>query len=471
MVTGLPEFSIEQSDVCRGCALRKYTKTAFSSSDTRAAGVLDLIHSDICSPMSSVSLTGFEYYISFIDDYSRKTWIYFLRSKKSELVLRVFQGFKALVEKQTGRKIRMLRSDNGGEYTSKEFDAFCRQEGIQRQLTVPYTPEQNGVAERKNRSIVGAARAMLHDQGLPFFLWAEACSTAVYLQNRSPHRAVGSKTPEEMYSGKKPEVGHFRIFGSLTYSHVPSEKRTKFDPTAERGIFVGYDETSKAYRLYLPSLRRVVVRREVKFDEERAFRKSRELEQGETPAPTPQLVQASSMQLSCPQISGVTGSQGTGTASTGSVIQVASTSGTVSGTGSGLSPQITGSSGTGSSGTGPRGVGPSGTGPSSAEESPRPVWEEQSSRKRKPKWLQKTLKDAKAIGKPQEQIRTVVEPDRYGVVPDRDGMALVASLRDYEPSTFEEASQHQVWTDAMMEEYHSIMKNDARYRDRRGSQL
>ena len=82
---------------------------------------------------------------------------------------------------------------------------------------------------------MGAARAMLHDQGLPFFLWAEACSTAVYLQNRSPHRAVGSKTPEEMYSGKKPEVSHFRIFGTFTYSHVPSEKRTKFDPTAERG--------------------------------------------------------------------------------------------------------------------------------------------------------------------------------------------------------------------------------------------
>ena len=81
-----------------------------------------------------------------------------------------FQEFKALVENQTGRKIQALRSDNGGEYTSKEFDGYCRQEGIKRQLTVPYTPKQNGVAERKNRSIVGATRAMLHDQSLPFFL-------------------------------------------------------------------------------------------------------------------------------------------------------------------------------------------------------------------------------------------------------------------------------------------------------------
>ena len=145
--------------------------------------------------MSVVSLRGFEYYVTFIDDHSRKTWIYFLKSKKFEEVLQRFQEFKALVENQTERKIWALRSDNGGEYTSKEFDGYCRHEGIQRQLTVLYTPEQNVVAERKNRSIVGAARAMLHDQSLPFFLWAEACITTVYLQNKSPHRVVGKMTP------------------------------------------------------------------------------------------------------------------------------------------------------------------------------------------------------------------------------------------------------------------------------------
>ena len=143
-------------------------------------------------------------------------------------------------------------------------------------MTVPYTPEQNGVAERKNRSIVGSAKAMLHDQPLHFFLWVEVCSTTVYLHNRSPHRVVGNMTPEECFSGKKPEVSHFRIFGSLTYSHVPFEKRTKLEPTAEKGIFVGYDETSNAFCVYLPSQRKVVVRRDVKFEEERAFRKSRE---------------------------------------------------------------------------------------------------------------------------------------------------------------------------------------------------
>ena len=121
---------------------------------------------------------------------------------------------------------------------------------------------------------------MLHDQSLPLFLWIEACSTIVYLQNRSLHRALGNKTPEEMFTGKKPEVSHFHIFGFLTFSHVPSENRTKLDPTIERGVFVGYDETSKAFHIYLPTLRKVVVRRELRFEEELAFRKSRETEQG-----------------------------------------------------------------------------------------------------------------------------------------------------------------------------------------------
>ena len=109
------------------------------------------------------------------------------------------------------------------------------------------------MAKRKNRSIVGAARAMLHDQGPPFFLWEKACSTTVYVLNRSLHHALESKTPEDTFTGKVPEIGHFRIFGYLTYSHVPSEKRTKLEATGERGIFVGYDDTSKAFHIYLPA--------------------------------------------------------------------------------------------------------------------------------------------------------------------------------------------------------------------------
>ena len=286
ITTGLPDFSIEQYDVCRGCAMGKYAKAPFPASDSRSAEILDLIHSDVSGRMSSPSLSGYLYYVLFIDDYSRKTWIYFLKTKGE--VFKRFQEFKALVENQTGKKIRCLRSDNGGEYTSNDFDDYCVREGIRREMTVAYNPQQNGVAERKNRSIVGAARAMIHDQGLPLFLWAEACNTAVYLQNMSPHRALGNLTPDEAFTGKKPQVGHLRIFGCVTYSYIPKELRKKMEPTAEKGIFVGYSEISKAYRIYIPALRRVVVRRDVKFEEQKAFERSRELDQREPQTPSTQ---------------------------------------------------------------------------------------------------------------------------------------------------------------------------------------
>jgi transposase InsO family protein len=222
--------------------------------------------------MSSLSIGGkFKYYITFIDDFSKKTWIYFLTGKTSEEVLERFLEFKALVETQTGKRIKSLGSDNGGEYTSYAFKRFCVEVGIKRELTVPYTPQQNGISKRKNRAIVGAAKAMLHDQNLPKFLWAEACNTAVYLQNRSPHKVLGNVTLKEGFIRKKPDINHLRIFGCVAYCHILAEKRTKLDPIAEKGILVGYSETSKAYRIYIPTIKKIVLRRDVKFEEERAL--------------------------------------------------------------------------------------------------------------------------------------------------------------------------------------------------------
>ena len=149
--------------------------------------------------------------------------------------------------------------------------------GIKREWTTPYNPQQNGVAERKNKTIVGETKAMLYDLDLPRFLSAEACNTKVYIQNRTPHRALGKTMPEGAFTRKKQEVGHFRIFGSLAYCHIPNEKRSKLDQTAEKGYLVGYSETSKAYRIYIPSSRKIVVRRDVKFTEDRAFQRSHEM--------------------------------------------------------------------------------------------------------------------------------------------------------------------------------------------------
>jgi transposase InsO family protein len=275
MVTGLPDFSLDHQGVCRGCALGKNVKATFPSSETRSKGIFDLIHSDVGKPMSVTSVKGASYYVTFIGDFSNKTWIYFMKTKDEVFIH--FREFKAQVENMAGRKIKVRKTDNGGEYTSSEYIDFCKEAGIKREKTVPYNPQQNGVADRKNRSIVTAAKAMIHDQSLPLFLWAEACNTVVYLQKKSPHRIPEDKTPEEAFTGRRPEIGHLKIFGCPVYIHILVEKRTKLQPLEERGILVGYSEDLKAYRVSLTDQWRTVVSRDVKFEENLAPRHSQDL--------------------------------------------------------------------------------------------------------------------------------------------------------------------------------------------------
>ncbi len=142
-VTRVPDLSTERDNVCRGCVLGKYAKATFPRSKNRAKSVLGLIHWDICRQMSTKSLSGAKYFITFIDDHSRKTWIYFLKSKDE--VLCRFKKFKALVGNLIGKKIKVLHSDNGGEYVNKDFTNFCAREGIRREWEAPYNSEQNGL--------------------------------------------------------------------------------------------------------------------------------------------------------------------------------------------------------------------------------------------------------------------------------------------------------------------------------------
>ena len=139
VVTGLPDLKIEHEGTCKGCAKGKNIKNPFPKSETKSKGTLELIHSDVCGPMPSISLSGYEYYVTFIDSYSRKTWIYFLKNKSE--VFGKFKEFKALIENHSKIRIKTLRLDNGGEYTSKDFEAFYKEEGINRELTTPYNPQ------------------------------------------------------------------------------------------------------------------------------------------------------------------------------------------------------------------------------------------------------------------------------------------------------------------------------------------
>jgi hypothetical protein len=261
MVEGIPELQSTHEGICKGCALGKNIKKPFPSNNNRSKEILDLIHSDVCGLMLVKYLGGSSYYVIFIDDYSRKTWLYLLKTKDE--VFSKFQEFKAEIENLTNKKINTLRTDNGGEYTSKEFVDVCKSEGIRRELIVPHNPQQNGVAERKNRSIEETVKALLNDQGLSMFLWGEAAMIAIYVQNRSPHRILKNMTPEENFSGKKPNVENLRIFGCPVYSHIPKDKRNKLEPSGKKGIFMGYSDSSKAYRIYIPEQHKMEVNRDM----------------------------------------------------------------------------------------------------------------------------------------------------------------------------------------------------------------
>jgi hypothetical protein len=206
---------------------------SFPNSDSKAKGVLDIVHSDTCGLMLVASLSGYVYYVSFIDDYSHKTWIYLLKAKNE--VFGKFKEFKALVENLTERKLKTLRSNNGGEFTSEELKEYCKEVGIKRELSTTYNPQQNGIAERKNWTIMEAVKAMIHNQDLPMHLWAEATKTTMYVQNRSPHKVLENKTPEEDVFRREAKSQPLQnIWMPCICSH-PQGKEDKVGPLRTKG--------------------------------------------------------------------------------------------------------------------------------------------------------------------------------------------------------------------------------------------
>lgn len=269
MVNGLPQFSIKNV-TCADCLNGKQHRDSIPKrSSWRAAAKLELIHADICGPITPTSNSKKRYILCFIDDYSRKSWVYFL-AEKSE-ALNYFKCFKNLVEKETGVSVKCLRTDRGGEFNSNEFNDFCKYSGIKRQLTTAYTPQQNGVAERKNRTVMNMVRSMLSNKEIPKTFWAEAVNWSIYVLNRCPTLILNNVTPEEAWTGVKPSVEHFRIFGCLAHAHVPEARRTKLDNRSTTCVLLGLSEESKAYRLFDPIAKKVIISRDVIFEEEKQW--------------------------------------------------------------------------------------------------------------------------------------------------------------------------------------------------------
>lgn len=271
LVHGLSFKDSEKLSECEICISEKQTCTPFPKGNAdRTSELLEIVHTDVCGPMRQQSFGGKKYFVTFIDDNSRWCEVYFIANKSD--VLRVFKEYKAYVEKFTGKKIKNLQSDNGREYVNNEFDDFLKKEGIKRRLTAPYTPQQNGISERKNRTLIEMARCMMRQAGSPPAFWAEAVHTANYIRNRCPTTALSGQIPFTLWKGKKPTVIYMHSFGSKAYYKDKGSQKGKFDSSSELGIFMGYDIQSKAYRIHDPKTRKIIVTRDVKFMNETAFR-------------------------------------------------------------------------------------------------------------------------------------------------------------------------------------------------------
>ena len=254
---------MDQDFTCEACVYGKHHRGSFKLRDQKSTTCGAIIHADVCGPMHETSIGGSRYFLLLKDDYSHFRVVYFLK-QKSEVAGNV-KNFVRQMQNMQGHNVRIFRSDNGGESVNNELKGFFDEMGIHYQRAVAYTPEQNGCAEREMRTIVESARTMIHAKKMELKFWAEAVNSAVYVLNRTGTSTVPDISPHELWFGSKAKIEHLRIFGSDVFVHVPKEKRRKLDPKAIKCIFVGYDNHSKAYRVWDPNSKKVEVVRDVIF--------------------------------------------------------------------------------------------------------------------------------------------------------------------------------------------------------------
>jgi transposase InsO family protein len=281
----ISEEEVKRINECKGCLKGKAHRKAMPKlRTTKTSKVLELIHSDICGPMSVMTAKGCRYFITFIDDYTRFMTVMFIRNRSE--ALECLRKYKIMMETQTGQKIKCLRSDGAKEYLSNEFNHFLSENGILRQVTPPYTPEHNGVAERANRTLVESARSMIMEKSLDLKLWAEAVNTACYIRNLCTTRSLQeNQTPYEMLYGRKASLDHLRPFGSTCYVHVPKERRKKWDTKTIKCTFVGYSTQSKAYRFIRNDKDELIVSRDSSFVNEENDTSKKAEEEGDKKNP------------------------------------------------------------------------------------------------------------------------------------------------------------------------------------------
>jgi hypothetical protein len=226
---------------------------------------LELLHMDLFDSIAYISIGESKYCLVIVDDYSRFTWVFFLQEKSQ--TQEILKGFLRRTQNEFGLRIKKIRSDNGTEFKNSQIEGFHEDEGIKHEFSSPYTPQQNGVVERKNRTLLDMARTMLDEYKTPDRFWVEAINTACYSINRLYLHRILKKTSYELLTGKKPNVSYFRVFGSKCFILVKRGRKSKFAPKAVEGFLVGYDSNTRAYRVFNKSTGLVEVSCDIVFDE------------------------------------------------------------------------------------------------------------------------------------------------------------------------------------------------------------
>lgn len=246
LVVGLTNITINK-DTCASCLLGKQARRSFPQATTyRISKLLELIHGDLCGPITLSTAARNKYIFVIIDDHSRYMWSILLKERGE--AFEKFKRFRTIVELETKTRIKCFRTDRGGEFTSTEFNNFCEERGIVRHLTAPYSPQQNGVVEKRNMTLLKMTRSLLKHMSIPNQLWGEAVRHATYLINRVSTRALNDQMPYEVLKGQKPNIAHLRVFGCIGYTKIDSQFTKKLDDRSRPLVHLGTEQGSKAYR-------------------------------------------------------------------------------------------------------------------------------------------------------------------------------------------------------------------------------
>lgn len=255
----------KETGLCKICPLAKSTRASFKTSTRWTKSKLERIHMDLWGPSPVTTSGGNRYFLSIVDDFTRKVFTFPINNKRA--VFQTFREWLEKIEKQSGTVVKAVRTDNGLEFVNSEFESLFKERGIVHERTSTYSPQQNGIAERYNRTAMNGVRSLLISSKLPSSLWGEALQTVTYLRNRTGHRSLQGRTPNELWTGRVPVLNHLKIFGSRAYVHTPKQRRTKLEPTAVVGYLVGYAIRTKGYRVWIPSEKKVIETIHVRFHE------------------------------------------------------------------------------------------------------------------------------------------------------------------------------------------------------------